>query len=70
MKQESDNEDKIIGNQIKYLTYQIPNTKYTTYKISKLVQFPMLSGTVPVKLLPLTSLKNQGKQKKKQSVTI
>lgn len=27
-----------------------------TYRISKLVQFPMLSGIVPVRLLPLTSL--------------
>ena len=32
MKQESDNEDKIIGNQIKYLTYQIPNTQHTRFQ--------------------------------------
>jgi len=31
--------------------------KGKTYRISKLVQFPTLSGIVPVRLLPLTSLK-------------
>jgi len=35
--------------------------EYLTYKISKLVQLPMLSGIGPVKLFPLTSLKNHGK---------
>jgi hypothetical protein len=39
----------------------IKKTEYLTYKISKLVQLPMLSGIVPVKLLSLTSLKIQEK---------
>lgn len=32
-------------------------TKNQSYNISKLVQLPMLSGIVPVKLFPRTSLK-------------
>ena len=32
-----------------------------TYKISKLVQLPILSGIVPVKLLPRTSLEQSEK---------
>jgi len=43
----------------------LKSTSEVTYNISKFVQFPMLSGMVPVKLLPLTSLrKSQVKQNK------
>jgi hypothetical protein len=46
----------------------IKTTKYLTYKISKLVQLPMLSGIVPVKLLSLTSLKIHEKHQNNKDI--